>query len=168
MIDDEWRRGRMEDAARCEARESRSIDLPLLLFAPLPLLLLLLLLLCWQVSSATAAAAVSVHSSSSACQSKWFCEISDQLTRCRFSTDCPTTRGDHFYFLVLSALVNPPLLLIRYINDPSFFREQLSLDNASGPQRADNRFRASRYKRTPASQRAYIHPTLWVSFLKDS
>lgn len=45
-----------------------------LLFVPLPLLLLLLLLFRWQVSKTTAAVVPSAQSSSSACQSLWFCE----------------------------------------------------------------------------------------------
>lgn len=102
------RENKLPDIKRPDVgRRSQSIDLPLLLLlAPLPLLLLLLR---WQVSSATAAVAVSVHSSSSACQSRWFCGISgtnlaSTLTRER--SNRPPMRDSHiarFYTFLISS-----------------------------------------------------------------
>lgn len=82
-------------------QKSQLIYLPLLL-VPLPLLLLLLLLLRWQVSSATAAVAVSVHSSSSACQSRWFCGISGTNLASTLTRSNPPTWDSRCVFLTSS------------------------------------------------------------------
>lgn len=103
------------------------INLPLLLlllFAPLPLLLLLLLLLLlrWQVSSTTAAAAAgaSVHSSSSVCQSRWFCGISGtNLARSTLTRSNRPTRDGRLRFYAfprfrLSLLAYSEWLILRH------------------------------------------------------